>query len=182
MRDRSSVALAPSPVVWPPDDTEGSVLGPNLHQTAIITLRTGINEAATLAAPEGGKGRQLAEGVNRPWRREADGRWLSQGLPLAFGLEGARAAVYARDGHRFRREGEVERTRQEQQLALQERDRRLAEQERRLAREMQERQRAEAEAEQERQRREAMTRQEQALTEELDRLRRRLEELERGSS
>jgi hypothetical protein len=38
MRDRSSVALAPRPVVWPPDDTEESVLGTILHQTAIRTL------------------------------------------------------------------------------------------------------------------------------------------------
>ncbi|HEV7216781.1 MAG TPA: hypothetical protein VGP33_16870, partial [Chloroflexota bacterium] len=53
MRHRPNVALAPSPVVWPPDDTEESVLGTNLHQTAIIALRTGINEAATVAVPAG---------------------------------------------------------------------------------------------------------------------------------
>jgi hypothetical protein len=273
MRDQSSVALAPSSVVWPPDDTEESVLGTNLHQTAIRHLISAINEAAAVAvpegaavpwqaggqmmlrgfrrwdgsdyttlpdvfvyrkpwndergslqlatdgppvliievlsketyeadldlergkgysyararvaeylaldpghryAPEGGVGWRLVRGVYQPWRREGDGRWASQELPLAFGLEGARAAVYAADGLRFLREGEVER-------ALQERDRRLAEQERRLARETQERRRAEAEAEQERRRREAMARQEQALADELDRLRRRLEELERGS-
>ncbi|HEV7213661.1 MAG TPA: hypothetical protein VGP33_00955, partial [Chloroflexota bacterium] len=145
----------------------------------------GVREYLTLDpayryAPEGGLGWQLVEGVYRPWRREANRRWQSQGLPLAFGLEGTRAAVYASDGHRFLREGEVERALREQQGGLQERDRRLAEQERRLAWETQERQRAEAEAEQERQRRVAMERQEQALTEEVDRLRRRLEELERG--
>jgi hypothetical protein len=273
MRDRPSVALAPSPVVWPPDDTEESVLGTNLHQTAIRHLIAAINEAAAMAAPqgaavpwqaggqtmlrgfrrwdgsdyttlpdvfvypkpwddergslhqardgppvliievlsketydadlnlergkgysyaragvveylaldpgyryapEGGTGWRLVQGVYRPWEREQDGRWASQEMPLAFGLEGARAAVYALDGHRFLREGEVERT-------LQERDRQLAEQERRLARETQERQRAEAEAEQERQRRVAIALQERALAEEVDRLRRRLEELERGS-
>jgi hypothetical protein len=287
MRDQSSVALAPSPVVWPPDDTEESVLGTNLHQTAIRLLIAGINEAAAVAttegaavpwqaggqtmirgwrrwdgsayttlpdvfvyrqpwddergslqlatdgppvliievlsketceadldlergkgasyawagvqeyltldpahryAPEGGLGWRLEQGVYRPWRRAQDGRWASQELPLAFGLEGSRAAVYASDGHRFLREGEVERTLREQQRTLQEqhdrlqeRDRRLAEQERRLAQEMQGRQRAEAEAAQERQRRGAVARQEQALAAELDRLRRRLEELERGS-
>jgi len=53
MRDRQSVALAPSPVVWPPDDTEESVLGTSLHQTTITNLRLGINEAATIATPDG---------------------------------------------------------------------------------------------------------------------------------
>jgi hypothetical protein len=209
MGDRFGVALAPSAALWPPDDTEESVLGTNLHQTAIIALRTGINEAAALAtpegaavlwqaggqtmvrdfrrpngtsyttlpdvfvyrkpwddargslrvttdgppaliievlsevtyqadlnlergkgysyaragvaeyllldpayrfAPDGGVGWRLAEGEYQPWRRESDGRWRSAVLPLAFGLEGARAAVYAADGHRILREGEVERT------------------------------------------------------------------------
>jgi hypothetical protein len=250
MRDRSSVALAPRPVVWPPDDTEESVLGTNLHQTAIITLRTGINEAAALATPEGspalwqaggqtlvrnhlrkdgsayttlpdvfvylhpwddarrslnlpddgppalvievlseetyrsdlnleegkgysyaragvreyltldptyayspdgGQGWRLADGVYLPWPRDGAGRWGSMVVPLSFGLEGARAAVYASDGHRFLREGEVERT--------------LRVQEHRLEQEIRERRAAEALAEQTRA--------------ELDRLRRRLEELER---
>jgi hypothetical protein len=264
MGDRAGVALAPAPALWPPDDTEESVLGTNLHQTAIINLRTGINEAAAIAvpagdtvpwqaggqtmiqgfprwngtsyttlpdvfvyqrpwddergslhlavdgppllvievlsketykvdldlekgkgysyraagvaeyltldpayryAPDGGTGWRLEHGVYRPWRRERDGRWASHTLPLRFGLEGALAAVYASDGHRFLREGEVERT-------LHERDRRLAEQERRLA---------EAKAEGERLTQEALAAQEQAHMEELERLRRRLEELERGS-
>ena len=38
---RSALAL------WPPDDTEESVLGTNLHQTVITTVRTGVNEAAS---------------------------------------------------------------------------------------------------------------------------------------
>lgn len=33
---------------WPPHDTEESVLGTDLHQTAITNLRLGINEAAHL--------------------------------------------------------------------------------------------------------------------------------------
>lgn len=123
-------------------------------------------------APDGGTGWRLEGGVYRPWQREGDGRWASRVLPLAFGLEVVWAAVYAADGHRFLREGE---------RTLRERDRQLAEQERRLARETQERQRAEAEAEQERRRREAIARQEQDMATELDRLRRRLEELERGT-
>jgi len=53
MRDRQGVALAPSPAAWPADDTEESVLGTHLHQTAIRHLISAINEAAALAAPEG---------------------------------------------------------------------------------------------------------------------------------
>lgn len=33
---------------WPPDDTEESISGTNLHQTTIINLTTGINAAADL--------------------------------------------------------------------------------------------------------------------------------------
>jgi hypothetical protein len=223
MHDRHNVALAPSQVVWPPDDTEESVLGTNLHQTAILTLRTGINEAAAIAvpegtpvpwqaggqtmirqfrhpdgsayttlpdvfvylyswddarrslnvpedgapvliievlsketyendldlvlgkgysyrqagvreyltldpqyqyAPDGGLGWRLEQGRYRPWQRDATGRWVSRAIPLAFGLEGARAAVYLPDGHRLLREGEVERAlRRQQQQALVEQQR-----------------------------------------------------------
>jgi hypothetical protein len=119
--------------------------------------RAGMREYLTLDpayryAPEGGVGWRLVDGEYRPWRREIDGRWLSQTLPLAFGLEGAWVAVYAADGHRFLREGEVERT-------LRERDTN----ERRLR---------EALEEQERLRREYAA--------EVEQLRRRLEETERG--
>jgi hypothetical protein len=278
MRDRSGVALAPAPALWPPDDTEESVLGTSLHQTAIRLLISAVNEAAAAAvpegaavpwqaggqtmvrgwrrwdgteyttlpdvfvypktwddergslhlatdgpplliievlsketyeadldlvrgkgytyaragvseyltldpgyryAPDGGTGWRLERGVYRPWRREADGRWASETLPLAFGLEGARAAVYAVDGHRFLREGEVER-------ALRERDRlrweerRLREESERRLREESERRLREALAEQERLRRDEVARLEQAHATELEQLRRRLEELERG--
>ena len=40
--------------LWPPDDTEESVLGTNIHQDTITTVRGGINQAASRAA--------------RPWR------------------------------------------------------------------------------------------------------------------
>ncbi len=255
MHDRHNVALAPLPSVWPPDDTEESVLGTNLHQTAILTLRSGINEAAAVAvpegtavpwqaggqtmirqfrhpdgsayttlpdvfvylhpwddarrslnvpedgapalvieilsketyendldlergkgysyrqagvreyltldpqyryAPEGGLGWRLEQGEYRPWRRDAVGRWASRVIPLAFGLEGARAAVYLPDGRRLLREGEVERAvrrQQQQALAEQERLRQIV-------------------AEHDRLRQEALAEQE--------RLRRRLAELERG--
>lgn len=33
---------------WPPDDTEESVVGTNLHQKTIINLRWGINEVARM--------------------------------------------------------------------------------------------------------------------------------------
>ena len=37
---------------WPPDDTEESVVGTDLHQRTIINLRWGINEiAGTLRTP-----------------------------------------------------------------------------------------------------------------------------------
>ena len=40
-------AARPALALWPPDDTEESVLGTNLHQTAITAVRTGANEAAS---------------------------------------------------------------------------------------------------------------------------------------
>ena len=40
-------AARPALSLWPPDDTEESVLGTNLHQTAITAVRTGANEAAS---------------------------------------------------------------------------------------------------------------------------------------
>lgn len=44
---------AHSGVVWPPHDTEESVLGTDRHQTTITNIRWGINEAANLGlAPE----------------------------------------------------------------------------------------------------------------------------------
>src|SRR5579875_1068161 len=38
----------PAAEVWPPDDTEESILGTDLHQTTITNLRWGINEVARL--------------------------------------------------------------------------------------------------------------------------------------
>ena len=35
-------AARPALSLWPPDDTEKSVLGTNLHQTAITAVRTGL--------------------------------------------------------------------------------------------------------------------------------------------
>ena len=195
---------------WPPDDTEESVLGTDLHQTTITNLRWGINEVASLhRAPDlvvpwkalsqiallgcvhrdgsayrtypdvfvylraiernrgsvtlevdgppaliievlsestyeadldlvRGKsysyeragvqecltidptGEFLAQGIRAwhlvqgrylPWEPDANGRWQSDQIPIAIGLEGSLATVYTRDGRRMLREGEIERER-----------------------------------------------------------------------
>jgi hypothetical protein len=72
MRDRHGTALATAAARWPADDTEESVVGTNLHQTAITNLRWGINEAAALATPEGAPllwqagGQTMVEGFRHP--------------------------------------------------------------------------------------------------------------------
>ena len=40
--------------LWPPDDTEESVLGTPRRQTTITNVRVGVNEAAAAATPPGG--------------------------------------------------------------------------------------------------------------------------------
>ena len=51
---RSSTAVEVPPVgVWPPDDTEESVVGTNIQQATITNLRTGLNEVAGGLAAEG---------------------------------------------------------------------------------------------------------------------------------
>jgi hypothetical protein len=193
--------------LWPPNDTEESILGTDLHQATITNLRWGLNEAARVGLPPGrpvpwqalsqiallggvrpdgsayrtypdvlvsprpvdparasltlevdgppalvievlseatyeadldlaaGKGYsyaragvaeylaldptgrflpegirawRLVDGVYRPWAPATDGRWHSATIAAALGLEGTRATVYARDGRRILREGEVE--------------------------------------------------------------------------
>ena len=192
---------------WPPDDTEESVVGTDLHQETITNLRLGITEAAQLCreegtsppwkvlsqtmllgclrpdgsayrtlpdifvyrhpvdrtrpsvalttdgppvlilevlsastydsdldiergkgfsyakagvreylaldptatmVPEGGRGWRLAEGGYRPWNRDADDRWSSEEIGVAFGFEGIMATVYTVEGRRIFRAGEVE--------------------------------------------------------------------------
>ena len=45
-----------APALWPPDDTEWSVVGTDLHQGTITDAHTGINEAAVaLGTPPGGR-------------------------------------------------------------------------------------------------------------------------------
>ena len=78
----SETGMAPwsSPMteVWPQDDTEASVVGTDLHQ------------------------------MYHSWAPDTDGRWRSQEIDVAFGLEGSLATVYTRDGRRMLHEGEVE--------------------------------------------------------------------------
>ncbi len=45
--------LYPPAEVWPPDDTEESSVGTDLHQTTILNLRLGINEVAHLSRQPG---------------------------------------------------------------------------------------------------------------------------------
>src|SRR5262245_33875009 len=45
-------------VMWPPHDTEESILGTDRHQTTITNIRWGINEAAHIG---------LGEGQTVPW-------------------------------------------------------------------------------------------------------------------
>jgi hypothetical protein len=46
-------STAAAPALWPPDDTEESVLGTPYHQITITNVRVGINEAAAAATPPG---------------------------------------------------------------------------------------------------------------------------------
>lgn len=206
---QGTILATPPAVRWPPDDTEESVVGTNLHQEAITNLRWGLNEVASMHAPPGGPspwqalsqtaisglvrwdgsrytvlpdvfvyqhaiderratlsleqegpptliaevlspktaladlnlergkgysyaragvreylildpmGTDIAEQVQGwrlegggyvSWRSDAHGRWQSQQLPVAIAFEGARVVVYAEDGRRQLREGEVGRT------------------------------------------------------------------------
>jgi len=203
---RTYAQAVPPTEVWPPDDTEESVLGTNLHQTTIINVTLGINESARMSAPAGlpvpwtaapqllllgcqrpndtfiktypdvfvylrpigqdeasfkisvdgppalivevlsdatqavdlnlergkgysyaragvreylaldtsgaftggnGRGWRLEGGVYRPWAPRADGRWSSEQIDVAIGLQGVWATVYTRDGRRMPREGEI---------------------------------------------------------------------------
>jgi hypothetical protein len=58
--------------------------------------------------PTLGRGWRLVDGMYRSWEPDAAGRWHSQVLPVAFGVEDGLAAVYTREGRRHLREGEVD--------------------------------------------------------------------------
>ena len=54
-----------------------------------------------------GSARGVWEGVYRPREPDADGRWQSEEIAVAIGLEGTLATVCTREGERQLREGEV---------------------------------------------------------------------------
>ena len=74
----SETQLRPPPfssaTMWPPDDTEESILGTDLHQMTISNLRLGINELA----------RSAVRATNRcPGRRSARSPCWAASIPMA---------------------------------------------------------------------------------------------------
>ncbi len=78
--------------------------------------RAGVREYLTLDpggefVPEQGRGWRLENGVYRPWLPDGAGRWQSEEIAAAIGIEGVLAAVYTHDGRRQLREREIGRER-----------------------------------------------------------------------
>jgi hypothetical protein len=76
--------------------------------------RAGVREYLALDPtgeflPDRSRAWRLEEGVYRPWNPDAAGRWRSDEIAVAVGMEGGLAAVYTLDGRRQLREGEVAR-------------------------------------------------------------------------
>lgn len=69
-------------------------------------------------APEGIRAWRLVDGRYQPWLPDADGRWRSETIGVAFALEDDDLIVYTRDGRRMLREGEVEAERQRLRAAM----------------------------------------------------------------
>jgi Uma2 family endonuclease len=69
---------------WPPDDTEESVLGTNLHQATITNLRVGLNEVASALTPPGQAApwQALSQTIVRNFRRRDGSRYKT--LPDVF--------------------------------------------------------------------------------------------------
>lgn len=210
--------IPPMSLIWPPDDSEESVVGTDLHQKTITNVRLGTNEAAELERtpeepvpwqalsqivllgcrrPDGteyrtmpdvfvytrpidlnrgslalaldgppvlivevlsestyawdidlerGKGYsyaqagvreyltidptgtflperirawRLAEGAYQLWLPEANGRWHSETIGIAIGLEGVMATIYTANGQRLLREGEIARELARKDIAFQ---------------------------------------------------------------
>ncbi len=83
------------------------------HGKGYSYARAGIAEYLTLDhtrrfLPEGIRAWRLVEGRYQPWLPDTNGRWQSQQVAVAIGLEDDWATVYGRDGHRILREGQVE--------------------------------------------------------------------------
>jgi len=95
------------------------------HGKGFSYARAGILEYLTLDytrrfLPEGIRAWRLVDGTYQPWLPDTNGRWQSQQIGVAFGLEEDGVAVYTHDGLRILREGEVE---AERALAREERNR-----------------------------------------------------------
>jgi hypothetical protein len=229
----TTIAFPSGPVeLWPPDDTEQSVAGTDLHQMTIMNMRWGINEIARVQIPPGGpapwqalsqtivtgfqrpdgtryktlpdvfvyrrpigqrrgsvaisvdgppalivevlsestyeseldlsagkgfsyaragvreyiaidptgeclpervRAWRLEDDAYQPWEPDAQGRWRSEEIAVAFGLEDMLATVYTLDGRRQLREGEISATLAERERTLTQQAAELAELRRRLA-------------------------------------------------
>jgi hypothetical protein len=80
MSERAGIAtMSPPTAPWPPDDTEESVLGTNLHQWTIGTLKAGLNEAASALALPGGEWpwHALMQATITGWRHPDDRRYTT---------------------------------------------------------------------------------------------------------
>jgi virulence-associated protein VagC len=84
--------------------------------------------------PEHIQGWRLEHGLYLLWRPDANGRWQSGVIPVAIAFEGVRVVVYASDGRRQLREGEVARTVSALEQRLSEQDVELARKDAELAR------------------------------------------------
>ena len=69
--------------------------------------------------PERARAWRLADGAYRPWPSDVQGRWMSDEIAAAVGLEGPLATIYTHEGERQLHEGEFseERTRMREELA-----------------------------------------------------------------
>ena len=81
----------------------------------------GVEEYLTLDPtgrnlPERVRAWRLINGVFRPWEADCRGRWHSERLGFAIALEGEFVAVYADQGRRMLREGEIEEDREQARL------------------------------------------------------------------
>lgn len=83
--------------------------------------------------PERVRAWRLCDGVYRPWEPDPAGRWRSDAIAVAYGLEDMLATVYTLDGQRQPREGEIAAMLAERDRALAQQDAELAELRRRLA-------------------------------------------------
>jgi Uma2 family endonuclease len=89
-----------------------------------------VLDPAGLFLPELVRAWRLEAGEYQPWTPDAAGRWQSQALAIAFGVEDGLAAVYSTEGSRQLREGEISEALARKDAELAELRRRLEELER----------------------------------------------------